>query len=685
MNKLAKMSIIKRLSIVQTITVLVVMAVFTVTLTSFIQKRLVQRTEKELAQQVELVMNSMSSFDSALVDSAGKLSSVFRTYFSGGFSLNEQKMVTVGEKSAPTLTAGSTVINHNTELVDRFTSVTKAVSAIFVRSGEDFVRVSTSIKKEDGSRTVGAVLDRTHPGYQKLLKGEEYVGKATLFGKDYMAKYEPIKDNSGKVIAVLGIAMEFSDSLKALKDKILKVKFGNTGYVYAIDANEGAQKGLFQIHPTLGGKSSIGIKDADGREFLEEVVKKKDGVTRYNWIDKASGQTSAKEKTVVYRHLKEWNWVVVAGASMDELNPEGPLLRNAMIGATAVVLVVLIIVFVFMVRRWISDPLNTLLGKTNLLASGDFRGIVAVDPSGPRADDEVVLLSNGVQHMAYELRCLIESINRSAEEVAAAAVQVKSSAERIATGAEEVVAQVSTVATSGEEMSATSENIALNCQLAAEGAQRASESAHNGEDVVKHTIVVMGEIAHKVQQTAKTVESLGARSDQIGEIIGTIEDIADQTNLLALNAAIEAARAGEQGRGFAVVADEVRALAERTTNATREIGEMIKAIQRETKGAVTAMEEGVQQVEEGTVEAARSGEALRDILQQVNDVSMQVNQIATAAEEQTATTGEISSNMHQINEAVQHTSQGSHESAAAATQLSGNAETLKRLVQRFKL
>ena len=159
------------------------------------------------------------------------------------------------------------------------------------------------------------------------------------------------------------------------------------------------------------------------------------------------------------------------------------------------------------------------------------------------------------------------------------------------------------------------------------------------------------------------------RSDQIGEIIGTIEDIADQTNLLALNAAIEAARAGEQGRGFAVVADEVRALAERTTRATREIGEMIKAIQKETKGAVAAMEQGVHQVETGTEEAARSGQALQDILAQVNDVAMQVNQIATAAEEQTATTSEISSNMLQITEVVQQTSHGAHESATAAAQL----------------
>ena len=195
----------------------------------------------------------------------------------------------------------------------------------------------------------------------------------------------------------------------------------------------------------------------------------------------------------------------------------------------------------------------------------------------------------------------------------------------------------------------------------------------------------MGQIANKVQESAKTVENLGARSDQIGTIIGTIEDIADQTNLLALNAAIEAARAGEQGRGFAVVADEVRALAERTTRATSEIGEMIKAIQNETKGAVAAMGQGVQQAESGTLEAARSGEALRNILQQINDVTLQVNQIATAAEEQTAVTCEITNNMSLITEVVQQTAQGANESASAAGQLSGNAEKLNRLVHQFKL
>ena len=336
--------------------------------------------------------------------------------------------------------------------------------------------------------------------------------------------------------------------------------------------------------------------------------------------------------------------------------------------------------FGLMIVRSITGPLAAGVAVANQLANGNLAVEVVVS-----GKDETGQLMAAMKTMIENLRTVINQISGTSSQVAAAANQLHSTAEHIATGTEEVAAQAGTVATAGEEMSATSGDIARSCQMAAEGAQRASQSACNGAEVVERTVAVMGQIAEKVQESAKTVESLGARSDQIGAIIGTIEDIADQTNLLALNAAIEAARAGEQGRGFAVVADEVRALAERTTRATKEIGEMIKAIQKETKGAVAAMEQGVQQVENGTVEAAKSGEALRDILVQVNDVAMQVNQIATAAEEQTATTSEISSNMMQITEVVQQTSQGAHESATAAAQLNGNAEELQRLVRQFKL
>jgi methyl-accepting chemotaxis protein len=344
------------------------------------------------------------------------------------------------------------------------------------------------------------------------------------------------------------------------------------------------------------------------------------------------------------------------------------------------VCIVLGVVISLTIARMISLPLRRLSRDVDRVAAGDLN--LRFEQAGT---DEVGQLARAFSAMVENLRGMIGHVNSTANRIVTASTQLMASAEQIAAGAEEVAAQAATVATAGEEMSATSGDIAQSCQMAAEVSHQASSKASTGVEVVEATVQVMSRIASRVNETAKSVGNLGSRSDQIGEIVGTIQDIADQTNLLALNAAIEAARAGEQGRGFAVVADEVRALAERTTKATREIGEMIKAIQVDTKSAVAAMEEGVREVEQGTAEAAKSGQALHEILEQIDAVSMQINQVATAAEEQTATTSEISSNIHQITDVVQTTAKGAHETANAARQLDTLAEELQRLVGQFGL
>jgi len=328
----------------------------------------------------------------------------------------------------------------------------------------------------------------------------------------------------------------------------------------------------------------------------------------------------------------------------------------------------------------ITRPIRSLVQIADEIAQGNLN--VEIESQGK---DETAQLMRSMQNMVANLKETIGALSNASLEIASAAGELHRTSGDLVSGAGEVAAQSGSVAIAGEEMAATSSEIAHSCHITAQNADQANDAALEGAKVVKGSIVVMETIAERVKSAAQRVESLGGRSEQIGQIIGTIEDIADQTNLLALNAAIEAARAGEQGRGFAVVADEVRALAERTTKATREIGEMIKSIQSETRSAVSAMDEGVREVEKGTGEVAKSGDALETILVQIGAVTQQANQIATAVEEQTATTGEISRNMLRITEVVEHSAQSAQQTDRAASRLTTLADELRRNVTKFRL
>lgn len=333
-----------------------------------------------------------------------------------------------------------------------------------------------------------------------------------------------------------------------------------------------------------------------------------------------------------------------------------------------------------LITRVISRPLCRTVSAIDRIATGDLT--VKLPQQGK---DETAMLATSVNRMVMDMNSVIEALAKASNHLSSASTELVAQAELMAKGAEEVSAQTDAVAAASHEMATTSQEIANNCTMAADSTDQAHNKALAGSEVIRKTVVNMELISDKVQHAAKSVTSLGARSDQIGVIVGTIEDIADQTNLLALNAAIEAARAGDQGRGFAVVADEVRALAGRTALATKEITAMIRSIQQETGVAVESMEAGVAEVASGADGAIKSAKSLDEILEQVKAVTTQVSQIAVASEQQTATTSEISINIQQINDVIVSNSRGAEETAVAAKTLSALSEELLMHVRRFKL
>jgi methyl-accepting chemotaxis protein len=347
--------------------------------------------------------------------------------------------------------------------------------------------------------------------------------------------------------------------------------------------------------------------------------------------------------------------------------------------AALIVSVVLSALAVIVVVRSVRFTVGSYMNGINDVVKGDLTKHIVAD-----SNDEMGEIGRRLNLLVDKFLGTMKHFAENSYLVSRTAFQLEQGAKDMMTGIEQVTLQVTSVATASEEMASTSEEIARNCDSAARSSESASSSAVVGESIINQTIEVMTRISDIVKESAKIIDGLGNRSDQIGTIINLIDDIADQTNLLALNAAIEAARAGEHGRGFAVVADEVRKLAERTSSATKEIGSTIKAMQAEAKQAVIATDKGVKQVEIGTEEAKKLGDTFKNTLKLIGAVSGEITQIAVASRQQTATVEEIANNINHISDVIKQTNVTAAKDAETASELAVLFTELNTTIGQYK-
>jgi len=332
------------------------------------------------------------------------------------------------------------------------------------------------------------------------------------------------------------------------------------------------------------------------------------------------------------------------------------------------------------VIKAITEPVREVARGLELLADGDLTATISV-----KSKDEIGMMANSYNQAVKKTNDVIMRVHNTTDEVVDGALSITKANDEMKKELEYQSDKVAQISASIEEMSVSIQEVASKSSDATSSAQSAGVTANSGGQIVSDTIEGMKSINDAVSASSNSVAELGKRGAEIGEIISVINGIAEQTNLLALNAAIEAARAGEAGRGFAVVADEVRALADRTTTATREIGGSIETIQGETQRAVERMESGSNYVQEGLKLARQAGDSLENIVSGSHEVASMIDSIAAATEQQSLASSEVARNVEGVSQASQNANVQANTAARSARSLAEKAEQLRKIVNQFKV